>query len=172
MTLTRTVLLAAVLLAIASRAAAGTAAIDLDLEEERLFNDINGTEPELGGTNCGGNCPGGNCNTCPCGTTRSVVTPSTWCSKFTGWSQACCTCIMTNESGGNSNAVNQNKDTRGSLDVGLWQINDMNWASCSSGVAPCDPTANLGCAKKIFAYGPNNWRLWSTCGKCGCCGKP
>jgi hypothetical protein len=33
MTLTRTVLLAAVLLAIASRAAAGTAAIDLDLEE-------------------------------------------------------------------------------------------------------------------------------------------
>jgi hypothetical protein len=57
---------------------------------------------------------------------------------------------MTNESGGNgilpvlshnlppfllsrfnlssltsANAVNQNKDTRGSLDVGLWQINDM-----------------------------------------------
>jgi hypothetical protein len=61
---------------------------------------------------------------------------------------------MTNESGGNgilpvlsntlpffllsrfnlssltsANAVNQNKDARGSLDVGLWQINDMVSAS-------------------------------------------
>jgi len=62
----------------------------------------------------------------------------------------------------------------------------------------CDSASNLACAKKvrpfrpqlqcfshpfewlpqppppspqIFAYGPNNWRLWSTCSTCGCCGK-
>ena len=50
---------------------------------------------------------------------------------------------MNAESAANANAANQNSG--GSYDVGLWQINDMNWASCSSGKAPCDPNTNLNC---------------------------
>ncbi len=57
---------------------------------------------------------------------------------------------MKAESGGNANAVNQNSG--GSYDVGLWQINDMNWASCSGGSAPCDPNTNLACAKKVYQW--------------------
>lgn len=36
-------------------------------------------------------------------------------------------CIMQHESGGNANAANEN--TNGSFDIGLWQINSVNWAS-------------------------------------------
>eukprot|EP00466_Bigelowiella_natans_P019386 jgi/Bigna1/68269/fgenesh1_pg.5_\ len=94
---------------------------------------------------CGGNCPGG-CDSCPCGTSSSSQSISSWCSKYSGWSQSSCECIMKHESGGNANAVNQN--VGGSYDVGLWQINSANWASCSGGGAPCNPSTNLGCAKK------------------------
>lgn len=54
--------------------------------------------------------------------------------QYSGWSQACCQCIVSHESGGNGNAVNQNSG--GSLDVGLWQVNTQNWASCSGGSPP------------------------------------
>lgn len=76
---------------------------------------------------CGGNCPGG-CASCPCGSSSNYVTISSWCAKHS-WNQANCECIIKHESGGNANAVNQNSG--GSYDVGLWQINDFNWASCS-----------------------------------------
>jgi hypothetical protein len=85
----------------------------------------------LESTTCGGNCPGG-CDSCPCGSSSSYQSASSWCAQYSGWSQTQCQCIMNAESGGNANAVNQN--TGGSLDVGLWQINSMNWASCSSGM--------------------------------------
>ena len=74
---------------------------------------------------------------------------------------------MEAESGGNANAVNMNRD--GSYDVGLWQINDFNWKACSGNKAPCSPEVNLECAKKVFGYGGNTWKLWSTCTKCGVC---
>ena len=51
------------------------------------------------------------------------------------------------------------------------QINDANWSSCSGGSAPCDISTNLGCAKKVWGWGGNTWKLWSTCGGCGCCSK-
>jgi hypothetical protein len=108
-----------------------------------------GTAPVLGlnatSSTCGGNCPGG-CASCPCGTSPSSQSISTWCSKH-GWNQANCQCIMKHESGGNAHAVNQNSG--GSYDVGLWQINQQNWASCSGGGAPCDPSTNLNCAIKV-----------------------
>jgi len=113
-------------------------------------------------SNCGGNCPGGNCATCPCGTTKSMQDIATWCSKYS-WNQANCQCIMSKESGGNANAVGMNTD--GSYDVGLWQINDFNWASCSGGKAPCDPNTNLACAKAVYGWGGKTWKLWSTCSK-------
>jgi hypothetical protein len=114
---------------------------------------------------CGGNCPGG-CSSCPCGTSSSYQDIASWCSKYS-WNQKNCQCIMNAESRGNAHAANENSD--GSFDVGLWQINDYNWNSCSGGSAPCDPSSNLNCAKKVYQWGGNTWKLWSTCSKCGCC---
>ena len=45
--------------------------------------------------------------------------------RYSGWNQAHCQCIVQHESAGNSHAVNEN--TNGSLDVGVWQINSVNW---------------------------------------------
>jgi hypothetical protein len=55
---------------------------------------------------------------------------------------------MKYESGNNANAMNQNTD--GSFDVGLWQINQYNWASCSGGSAPCSASANLECGESVL----------------------
>ena len=71
---------------------------------------------------------------------------------------------MNHESGGNENAANENSN--GSFDIGLWQINSMNWDSCSGGKAPCDPNTNLECAIKVYQWGGNTWKLWSTCTVC------
>lgn len=114
---------------------------------------------------CGGNCPSGRCPTCYCGTSKNVVNIGEWCSKY-GWNQACCNCIVSHESGGNAHALNYNTD--GSTDVGLWQINTINWNACSGGSAPCDTNTNLGCAIKVYGWGGNSWRLWSTHTTCGC----
>ena len=71
---------------------------------------------------CGGNCPSGKCPKCYCGTSKNMQDIGTWCSK-SSWSQSCCKCIVSHESGGNANAENYN--TNGSYDVGLWQINNV-----------------------------------------------
>mmetsp|Transcript_6687 Transcript_6687/g.18890 ORF Transcript_6687/g.18890 Transcript_6687/m.18890 type:complete len:145 (+) Transcript_6687:45-479(+) len=113
---------------------------------------------------CGGNCPSNTCGSCPCGTSSNYVDPSSYCSMYSGWSQTCCECIANKESGGNANAMNYN--TNDSFDIGLFQINEINWDSCSGGNAPCDPKANEGCAEKVFQWGGNTWSLWSTCGLC------
>lgn len=117
---------------------------------------------------CGGNCPSGRCTSCKCPATPKHVDIASACSKFSGWNQKCCQCIISHESGGNQYA--QLENTNGSNDVGLWQVNSMNWASCNGGRAPCDLNENLQCAKKVFAWGGNTFKLWSTCGACGCCG--
>jgi hypothetical protein len=123
----------------------------------------------VGSTTCGGNCPGG-CDSCPCGTTKSMQDITSWCAKYSGWSQSQCQCIAKAESGGNANAVNQNTGSSAyKWDVGLWQINSYNWDACSGGSAPCDTSKNLECAKKVFAWGGNTFKLWSTCGQCGAC---
>ncbi len=57
---------------------------------------------------------------CPCGDTPNPIDINSWCSQFSGWSQACCQCIVNAESGGNANAMNQNTDS--SYDVGVWQV--------------------------------------------------
>jgi hypothetical protein len=51
----------------------------------------------------------------------------------------------------------------------VWQINSGNWASCSGGKAPCDVSTNLACAEKVWSWGGNSFKLWSTCTVCGCC---
>mmetsp|Transcript_26516 Transcript_26516/g.23493 ORF Transcript_26516/g.23493 Transcript_26516/m.23493 type:complete len:138 (-) Transcript_26516:135-548(-) len=115
---------------------------------------------------CGGNCPSNDCPGCPCGESKDVVNIASACAKYTGWSSGCCECIAKHESGGNAHAANHNSN--GSYDVGLWQINDINWKSCNGGKAPCDVESNLRCAEEVFKWGGNTWRLWSTANACGC----
>lgn len=114
---------------------------------------------------CGGNCPGGKCPNCPCGTTKSMQDIATWCGKHS-WNTNCCKCIVSHESGGNAHAMNYNSN--GTFDVGLWQINHVNWAGCSGGSAPCTPEASLTCAVKVYQGSGNTWRAWSTHTACGC----
>lgn len=113
---------------------------------------------------CGGNCPSNDCPDCPCGTSPSYQDIATWCSQY-GWDQRCCNCIVNHESGGNANAANYNSN--GSFDVGLFQINDINWSACG-GSAPCDLNRNLQCAIQVYKWGGNSFRLWSTAAGCGC----
>eukprot|EP00388_Colpodella_angusta_P046491 GDKK01069576.1.p1 GENE.GDKK01069576.1~~GDKK01069576.1.p1 ORF type:complete len:140 (+),score=18.23 GDKK01069576.1:49-468(+) len=117
---------------------------------------------------CGGNCPSNDCPSCPCGTSPNYINVADACAGFSGWSRSCCECIMTHESSGNANAANYNSN--GSFDIGAWQINDVNWNSCSGGSAPCNVNTNMQCAIDVWRWGRNTWRLWSTCGGCGCCG--
>ena len=118
--------------------------------------------------NCGGNCPSGRCTTCHCGTSQNHVDIASWCAKH-NWSQACCQCVVKHESGGNAHAELHN--TNGSDDVGLWQVNSMNWEQCNGDHAPCDVNQNLQCAIKVYNWGGHTWKLWSTCGACGCCSR-
>jgi hypothetical protein len=118
---------------------------------------------------CGGNCPSNGCSTadgdCLCGTTKKVVDIANWCAKF-NWNQKCCQCIVTKESEGNANAVHRSGS---SYNVGLWQINSVNWAQCNgdSRAPPCDPQANLNCAIQVYRWGGNSWKPWSTSHRCG-----
>ncbi|KAJ3451102.1 lysozyme-like protein [Anaeramoeba flamelloides] len=108
----------------------------------------------------------GYCDTCG---SSSYVDISSWCSKYSGWSQECCKCIAEHESSGNIHACNKNTDA--SIDVGLWQINSRNWDACNGGKAPCTASENLACAKDVFGWGSHTWKYWSTCSTCGCCHK-
>ena len=131
------------------------------------------TNANSGSNTCSrANCISGGCTRgCPCGPTPNVLSAADvehWCSQYSGWNLASCKCIVNAESSGNSNEVNQNTDSHHTLDVGLWQINEQNWAECSGGAAPCSLQANLNCAKKIFDY-HHTWQLWATCHKCGVC---
>jgi hypothetical protein len=126
------------------------------------FRPVNTT-----GSTCGGNCPSAGCPSCKCGTSTNYVNVASYCEKYTDWTQSCCKCIANAESGGNANAENYN--TNGSYDIGVWQINDVNWSSCSGGSPPCNPTTNVECAHLVWTWGGKTWKYWSTCGKCGCC---
>ncbi|PRP80637.1 hypothetical protein PROFUN_10692 [Planoprotostelium fungivorum] len=118
-------------------------------------------------SNCGGNCPANNCKTCPCGTKKSFANIQSTCSQWKGINLRCCNCIANAESSGNANAMHGNGD--GSIDVGLFQINSVNWKSCNGGRAPCGLSENIKCAKSIYGY-KKNFSPWATCGGCGCCG--
>eukprot|EP01088_Endostelium_zonatum_P014848 TRINITY_DN33_c0_g3_i1.p1 TRINITY_DN33_c0_g3~~TRINITY_DN33_c0_g3_i1.p1 ORF type:complete len:135 (+),score=13.50 TRINITY_DN33_c0_g3_i1:74-478(+) len=113
---------------------------------------------------CGGNCPSNDCPSCPCGTAAAHINIADICSKGP-WNQACCRCIVSHESGGNAHAANYN--TNGSFDVGVFQINRVNWA-CNGGNAPCDVASNLKCAIDVWNQ-HRSFSPWSTCRGCGCC---
>jgi len=126
---------------------------------------------------CNENCPTNTCsaNNCLCGKAPNKVNIVNWCAKYVGWNQKCCQCIVGKESRGNTNAQHHNAATnkkKESEDVGLFQINSVNWPSCNSGKAPCDPDANLKCAIAVYKAGSggvkNSWNPWTTAEGCGC----
>eukprot|EP00484_Ammonia_sp_Unknown_P007138 CAMPEP_0197055522 /NCGR_PEP_ID=MMETSP1384-20130603/67272_1 /TAXON_ID=29189 /ORGANISM="Ammonia sp." /LENGTH=153 /DNA_ID=CAMNT_0042489133 /DNA_START=85 /DNA_END=543 /DNA_ORIENTATION=- len=123
----------------------------MEREKEIMMKADNSTVLK---STCGGNCPSDDCSSCPCGTSVVKEDIATWCSKYS-WNQKNCQCIMTHESGGNEHAANENSN--GSFDVGLWQINTVNWDSCSGGSPPCDAAANLQCAIDVYKWGGNTW---------------
>ena len=116
---------------------------------------------------CGGNCPSNDCGACQCPQTPSYQSIDAWCAKH-NWNQACCRCVVTHESSGNAHA--QNDNTNGSHDVGIFQINSINWPACNGGHAPCDLNQNLACAIQIYQRAGNTWSPWSTSRGCGCHG--
>lgn len=67
------------------------------------------------------------------------------------------------ESGGNPNAVND-KNTNGSIDRGLWQINSVHGA-----LSVLDPLANARAAVQISKNG-SDWHPWCTAWSNGRCG--
>ena len=118
-------------------------------------------------TYCGGNCPGGFCTNCYCGNQKNIVDIALWCSKYT-WDQNCCKCIVSHESGGNSNYLHYN-NFNGSYDLGLFTINSMAWNNCNSGRdPPCDLTKNLNCAIMYHQTGGNTFKFWASHAACGC----
>eukprot|EP00823_Brevimastigomonas_motovehiculus_P005092 TRINITY_DN355_c0_g2_i1.p1 TRINITY_DN355_c0_g2~~TRINITY_DN355_c0_g2_i1.p1 ORF type:complete len:130 (+),score=15.75 TRINITY_DN355_c0_g2_i1:57-446(+) len=116
---------------------------------------------------CAALAAGAACSTCGSAAYTDIASE---CSKSSsGWSQSCCQCIATHESTSNYHACNKNND--GSIDVGLWQVNSRNWATCNGGNPPCDVSSNLRCAEDVWRWGGHTWKLWATCSVCGCCGK-
>ena len=117
---------------------------------------------------CGGNCPGGTCPSCPCGTTPNRVNVPEIC-KGHSWNQNCCVCVVNAESSGNANAMNYGG---GRFYVGLFQISQIHWPSCSGGSAPCNPTTNRNCAIAVYKGAGNRWNPWSVASRCGCLNSP
>eukprot|EP00826_Nyctotherus_ovalis_P025719 TRINITY_DN1997_c0_g1_i1.p1 TRINITY_DN1997_c0_g1~~TRINITY_DN1997_c0_g1_i1.p1 ORF type:complete len:103 (+),score=11.22 TRINITY_DN1997_c0_g1_i1:182-490(+) len=86
------------------------------------------------------------------------------------WSQRCCNCVVRGESGGNAHSQNYNGN--GTYDVGVFQINQIHWRSCSGGKAPCNVTTNLRCAIGVYRGAHNRWRPWMAARRCGCTNSP
>jgi hypothetical protein len=116
---------------------------------------------------CGGNCPNNDCPSCPCGDTVTYIDIAQLCARYSEWNQKCCQCIVYHESNGDINNVNYNTD--GTYDVGVFQINQVNWA-CNGGEKPCAVDPNLKCAIEIWRESGGNFHQWSTsheyCGGC------
>jgi len=126
---------------------------------------------------CGGNCPRDTCDgtTCEtyCGSTPKQYDGVAALCKDKAWFgkkpmpadfPACCQCIANIESRGNAAAMNKNKGS--SWDIGLFQINTINWADCvannnNPGAALCDPTLNAACAAKVFKGAQRTFKRWA-----------
>ena len=132
----------------------------------------------VSGLTCEGNCPSDSCYQCLCGThpvtsENSLFVASEWCSKYT-WNYECCICTITAKSGLNPKASNFNlgdpiadlTDDGGTEDVGLFQINSVNW-ECNNNEPPCYIVSNFKCAVDVYQWGGNTWEFWGDT-SCGC----
>ena len=67
--------------------------------------------------------------------------------------------VMKAESGGNSEAWNSNNN--GTLDIGLWQINSINWDTCGMSMSDLlDPYKNTDCAKMLYVNADSTFTPW------------
>lgn len=78
---------------------------------------------------------------------------------FSGRDLTIAVAIALAESGGNASATHRNSN--GSTDYGLFQINSIHGALLASG-SWSNPTDNARMARKVFADAGNRWRPWST----------
>ncbi|POI25727.1 hypothetical protein CIB84_010523 [Bambusicola thoracicus] len=78
--------------------------------------------------------------------------------KFRGYSLGNWVCAAKFESNFNTQAINRNTD--GSTDYGILQINSRWW--CKDALLSSDITASVNCAKKIVSSGNgmNAWVAW------------
>lgn len=70
------------------------------------------------------------------------------CDKFGLLNCQVALAVMRAESGGNPEAYNYN--TNGTLDIGLWQINEIHWDRCGGLAELVDPQKNTDCAYTIW----------------------
>jgi len=87
-----------------------------------------------------------------------TLSPSQIAGLWKGSNCATAVAVALAESSGNCKAQNVNKG--GSIDRGLWQINNYYHSECSDSCA-YDCTCNAGCAKSVSSGG-SNWQPWST----------
>lgn len=67
--------------------------------------------------------------------------------------------VMRAESKGNAEAWNYN--TNGTLDIGLWQINEINWDTCNMTMKDLlDPYKNTDCAKIMYDRSDESFSPW------------
>jgi hypothetical protein len=74
---------------------------------------------------CGGNCPSGSCTSCPCGSSKNIVSSSTLQGymQSAGLNTSVFLCIAQHESGLNANAMNVNG---ANIVAGVFQENNNN----------------------------------------------
>ena len=114
---------------------------------------------------CGGNCPSNRCQTCPCGTQSMVVDVPKLCARH-NWGQACCRCIVVQESGGNLHAMNYAPHWKITY-AGVFQIPSNSWR-CNGDNAPCNADNGLSCAISLYQTAHNTWIPWDSAKGCGC----
>ena len=85
---------------------------------------------EDNGNYCGGNCPNSDCQYCVCGINRNQIDVNNWC-KGANWDQACCRCIISVVSKGNSNFMRAGSWGSGYA-VGLTGIQGSDGEICGS----------------------------------------
>lgn len=101
---------------------------------------------------CGNNCPSNTCSDCWCGETNNYINITEECSKY-DWDQRCCQCIISKESGGNSNAMF--KVTEKNSKTGVWQLDDtIKITTCrlkyEDRTSLCDKNINIACAYNLY----------------------
>jgi hypothetical protein len=126
------------------------------IDDSEDFYDLARYDYDRGTTN-------GSCTKCG---QPDPVSSAYWCSKFTGWSQDCCNCIVKAESNSDAHFCSGTSD--GNEEVGLFAINQEMWQTCSGGKPPCDPATNLACAEAMYKAN-NSFAGWASCNKCNCC---
>jgi len=81
------------------------------------------------------------------------------CDVFGNFNCQVALAVMESESGGNPEAWNAN--TNGTLDVGLWQINSINWETCGMSMSDLlNPYKNTDCAKTLYDRAGGSFTPW------------